>query len=115
MMRTIRNTGLTILLSGALSGPALAATCTMTVVGADILDDASCTLTRGRGLTQVQVEGGGTIDVRRSIMSTRFIADQLSTGRKRQASTSFGQVVTSVDQDHKTCFFNYKAVLCVEE
>ena len=48
-------------------------------------------------------------------MSTRFIADQLSTGRKRQASTSFGQVVTSVDQDHKTCFFNYKAVLCVEE
>ena len=87
----------------------------MTVVGADILDDASCTLTRGRGLTQVQVEGGGTIDVRRSIMSTRFIADQLSTGRKRQASTLFGQVVTSVDQDHKTCFFNYKAVLCVEE
>ncbi len=114
-MRKTRSPVLTILLFGALSGPALAATCNMTVVGANVLDDASCTLTRGRGLAEVQVEGGGTIDIRRSIMSTRFVGNQLSTGRKRQASTLFGQVVTSVDSDNKTCFFNYKAVLCVEE
>lgn len=114
-MRTIRNTVLTILLFGALSGPALAATCNMTVVGANVLDDASCTLTRGRGLTEVQVESGGTIDIRRSIMRSRLVGDQLSSGRKRQASTLFGQVVTSVDPANKTCFFNYKVVLCVEE
>lgn len=113
-MRTIRSTALTILLFGACGGPALAETCTMTVMGAGVLDGASCTVTRGRGITEVQVEGGGTIDIRRSIMSARLPGDQLSTGRRRRAPTSFGQVVTSVDSDNKTCFFNYKAVFCVD-
>ena len=63
----------------------------------------------------MQVEGGGRIDIRRSVMSARLGGDQLSTGRKRQAATSFGQIVVSVDSDNKTCFFNYKSVLCVEQ
>ena len=113
-MRTPRSAALTILLFCACGGPALAATCNLTIVGASVLDDASCAVTRGRGFTEVQDEGGATIDIRRSIMSAR-LPGSLSAERRHQASTRFGQVVTSIDPDGKTCFFNYKAVLCIEE
>ncbi len=113
-MRIVRSAALTILLVATGGGPALAATCNMTIVGAGVLDDATCAVTRGRGFTEVQAEGGATIDIRRSVMSARLPGRQ-STGRRHQASTLFGQVVTSIHPDGKTCFFNYKAVLCVEE
>ena len=113
-MRTPRSAALTILLFSACDGPARAATCNMTIVGASVLDDASCAVTRGRGLTEVQAEGGATINIRRSIMSARLPGDP-ATGGRHQASTRFGEVVTSIDPSGKTCFFNYKAVLCVEE
>ena len=113
-MRRFQSAALTILLFGTCGGPALAATCNLTIVGASVLDDASCAVTRGRGFTEVQAEGGATIDVRRSVMSAR-LPGHLPTGRSRQGSTRFGQVVTSVDPDGKTCFFNYKAVLCVQD
>ena len=113
-MRTTRNITLMIMLLSACGGPALAATCNLTIVGANILDDASCTVTLRRGVTEVQVEDGSTIAIRRSIMSARLLKDQFPTRRKGPGSTSFGQVVKSVDAADKTCFFNYKAVLCVE-
>ena len=113
-MRTLRSVALTLLLFSACGGPAFAASCNLTIVGASVLDDASCTLTRGRGITEVQAEGGATIDIRRSIMSAR-LPGSLSAERRHEASTRFGQVVTSIDLDGKTCFFNYKAVLCIEE
>ena len=113
-MRTTRKITLLIMLFSACSGPALAATCNMTIVGANVLDDAACTMMLRRGVTEVQVEDGSAITIRRSIMSARLIKDQFSTRRKGLVSTSFGQVVKSVDAADKTCFFNYKAVLCIE-
>ena len=113
-MLTTRSAALAIMLIGVTGGPSVAATCNMTVLGTSVLDDASCSVMRGRGRTVVQVENGGTIDVRRSIMSTRFIGDQPTMKRRRTASRSYGQVVTSVDTDTKTCYANSEAVLCVE-
>ncbi len=113
-MPTILRTALAITLIGIMGEPSIAATCNMTVLGTSVLDDASCAMTRGRTTTEVQVENGGTIDIRRSIMSARLAGNELATGRKRKASTSYGQVVTSVDTDNKTCYANIKAVLCVE-
>ncbi len=113
MLTTLR-TALAITLIGVIGGPSLAATCNMTVMGASVLDDASCSVMQGRALTEVQVEHGGTVDIRRSTMSARLSGDDITTGRRRKAATSYGQVVTSVDADNKTCYANIKAVLCVE-
>ena len=70
-MLTTRSTALAIMAIIATGGPCLAATCNMTVMGTSVLDDASCSVIEGRGITEVQIETGGTIDIRRSIMSVR--------------------------------------------
>ena len=113
-MLTTRNTTLAILAIIVTGGPCLAATCNMTVMGASVLDDVSCSVIAGRGMTEVQVATGGTIDIRRSTMSVRPVGYRLTTGRIRNAQRSYGQVLTSVDGDNKTCYANSKAVLCVE-
>ena len=113
MLKT-RSTALAIVAILAAGEPSLAATCNMTVMGTSILDDAACAVVRGRGVTEVQVASGGTIDIRRSIMSVRPMEDRSTTRRRRKAPRSYGQVLTSVDPDNKTCYANSKAVLCVE-
>lgn len=112
-MLTNRSAALAVVLFGLTGTPLLAATCNLTVEGAHVVDDATCTVTAGRGITRAMVEGGSTIEVRRSIMSARLVEDPLPIRHRRRA-TSYGQVVTSDDADDRTCYFNQKAVLCVE-
>jgi hypothetical protein len=112
-MPTIRSAALAIALAG-LAGPSLAATCTMTVQGTTVIDDEACTVATARGVTRVSVGTGGTVLVRRSIMSARLPGVVPPTRRSRQGFTNYGQVVTSSEADDKTCFFNQEAVLCVE-
>ncbi|RYB07101.1 hypothetical protein [Lichenibacterium ramalinae] len=112
-MPTIRSAALAIVLSG-LAGPALAATCNMTVLGTTVLDDVACTVASARGVTTVSVGAGGTVLVRRSVMSARLPGVMAPTRRSRSGFTNYGQVVTSSEVDDKTCFFNQTAVLCVE-
>lgn len=109
-----RNAALAAVLSVLAGGPALAATCNLTVQGTTVLDDASCTVTGAKGATSVVVENGGRILIRRSIMSARLANYPIPAGRRRGASASFGPVIASDDADDRTCYFNQKAVLCVE-
>lgn len=114
MMPTMRTAALAVALAGLACGPALAATCNLTVLGTSVLDDEACAVSTARGVTTVSVGTGGTIRIRRSIMSARLPGAAPSGRRSRSGTTSFGQVVTSSEADDKTCYFNQKAVLCVE-
>jgi hypothetical protein len=107
-----RSAALAILLIGCSGAPALAATCNLTVLGASVFDDATCTVTAGRGGTTVAVEGGSVIRIRRTTMTARFAADPQAP--RRGVTASYGKVVVSDNTDDKTCYFNQKAVLCVE-
>ncbi len=112
-MPTIRTAALALALTGLAAGPALAATCNLTVLGASVLDDATCTLAQGRGLTRVDLPGG-TIVIRRSVMSARLAADPGAPRPGRARLSRYGQVTTSNGAGDKTCYFNQRAVLCVE-
>jgi hypothetical protein len=107
-----RSAALAMILIGCSGAPALAATCNLTVLGASVFDDATCAVTAGRGGTTVAVEGGSTIRIRRTMMSARFAAT--SQAPRRRLTVSYGKVVVSDKTDDKTCYFNQKAVLCVE-
>lgn len=97
------------------AGPALAATCHMTVQGVPVIDDQACTATGRRGDMRVSVGTEDTVRIRRGIMSGRFLARRRSDGRLRRIVVSYGQVVSSsVDSDDKACYFNQKATLCVD-
>ena len=113
-MLTSRSAALAAVVSALAGGPAPAATCNLTVQGAPVLDDASCTVTSGRATTSVVVDNGGRILIRRSIMSARLADYPVPAGRRRGAYASFGSVIASDDADDRTCYFNQKAVLCVE-
>lgn len=113
-MPTIRSAVLAAMFTGLACGPAPAATCSLTVTGSSVLDGVPCAVETARGVTTVAVGAGGTILVRRSIMSVRLPADASSTGRHGGGFTSYGQVTISADPDDKTCYFNQQAVLCVE-
>ena len=113
-MMTTRRAALATLILGFSCAPALAATCNLTIKGATVIDDATCTVAAGRGLTVVAVEGGSTVRIRRMIMSASLAADPALAGRRRGA-TSFGRVVRSDNTDDKICYFNQKAVFCVEQ
>ena len=110
---TTRRAALATLILGFSCAPALAATCNLTIKGAPVIDDATCTVAVGRGLTTVAVEGGSTVRIRSMIMSASPAADPAMAGRRRKA-TSFGMVVRSDSTDDKTCYFNQKAVFCIE-
>ena len=113
-MSTFRTAATALLLSGLAGGPALAATCNLTVLGTSVLDDEACTVSTGRGVTRIAVGTGGTILIRRQTMRVAFPADGTAGPRRHGRSTSYGQVITSGDSDDKTCYFNQRAVLCVE-
>ena len=112
-MLTSRTIALAMTLTGLTTTPAPAATCNLTIVGAHVIDDTACTVTDGKGSTRIAVEDGSTIEIRRSLMSARLAADPSPAGRRRRA-TFYGRVVTSDSADDRTCYFNNRAVLCVE-
>ncbi|MGI3903344.1 MAG: hypothetical protein ACRYGP_13155 [Janthinobacterium lividum] len=112
-MMTTRRAALATLILGFSCAPALAATCNLTIKGALVIDDATCTVSVGRGLTTAEIEGGSTVTIRRMMMSASPAADPALSGRRRKA-TSFGMVVRSDRTDDKVCYFNQKAVFCVE-
>ena len=113
-MPMIRSIALAVALAGPACGPALAATCSLTVLGTSVLDDEACAVGTAGGVTTVSVGTGGTIRIRRSLMSASLPGGGTPPGRRRAGTTSFGRVVTSSEGDDKTCYFNQKAVLCVE-
>lgn len=96
-------------------GPAPAATCNMTVLGTSVLDDAACTVATARGVTRISVGTGATLLIRRSVLRARLPEVEGPAGRPARL-VSYGRVVTSGadESDDKTCYFNQKAVLCVE-
>ena len=97
------------------AGPAVAATCHMTVQGVPVIDDEGCTATGRRGDVRVVVGAVDTIRIRGSIMSGSFTARRPSDGRLRRVRVSYGQVVSSTgDSDDKACYFNERATLCVD-
>ena len=109
-----RTVALAMMLIGLAEQPARAATCNLTVMGAQVLYDAVCTATATRGITRVAVEDGSAITIRGLAMSARLAGEQVST-RRRHKGTSLGDVVTSDNLDDKICYFGQKAVLCVEQ
>lgn len=113
-MLTTRSAALAALVIGSSGAPALAATCNLTVIGAPVIDDATCTVAVGRGgtTTVAAIEGGSTVLIRHMIMSVRLAGDPSLTRRRAR---SFGRVVPSDAADDKTCYFNQKAVFCVEQ
>ena len=112
-MTTFRRAAIAVLFAGVSCSPVLAATCNLTVLGSSVLDDAACTVSPGRNVTQIAVGTGGTILIRRQTMRVALPGDGLS-GRRHPATISYGQVIRSNDSDDKTCYFNQRAVLCVE-
>ena len=68
------------------------------------------------GNATVTLPDGGTITVRRSVMRARLLGRPRPDGSRRFFARSFGLVVVSdaSEGDDKTCFFNQKAVLCVD-
>ena len=103
-----------VLFAGLSCSPALATTCNLTVLGSSVLDDAACTVSTGRNLTQIAVSTGGTILIRRQTMRVALPGDGLAGRRRHPATISYGQVITSGAPDDKICYFNQRAVLCVE-
>ena len=114
-MTTTRSAALAIAMVCLAAGPASAATCNLTVLGAHVLDDASCTVVRERGVTRVLVDDGSAVVIRRSTMSARLANDPLAARRGRRAYAGYGQVVVTNDSDDKRCYFNQKATLCVDD
>ena len=108
-----RSAALASLLSLA-AGPALAATCHMTVQGVPVIDDQTCAATGRRGDVRVAVGAEDTIRIRRGVMSGRFVARRPD-GRLRRVLVSYGSVVSStIDSDDKACYFNQRATLCID-
>lgn len=113
-MSMFRSAATALLLSGLAGGPALAATCNLTVLGTSVLDDEACAVSTGRGVTRIAVGTGGTILIRRQILRVALPGNRTAGRRRHGGATSYGQVITSGDADDKTCYFNQRAVLCVE-
>ena len=113
-MSISRSAAVAVLFTGLASSPALAATCNLTVLGTSILDDEACTVATGRGLTRIAVGAGGTIVIRRQTMRVALAGDGPAGRRRHARATSYGEVITSGDADDKTCYFNQRAVLCIE-
>ena len=114
-MTTIRRAAIAVLFAGMSCSPVLAATCNLTVLGSSVLDDAACTVGTGRSLTRIAVGTGGTILIRRRTLRVALPGDDLSGRRRRRPATvSYGEVVTSGEADDKICYFNQRAVLCIE-
>ncbi len=112
-MTTTRSAALaTLLCLGA--GPALAATCHMTVQGVPVIDDQDCTATGRAGNVIITDATGDTVRIRGSGMSGRFVTRRPSDGRPHRVSVSYGRVVASRDDDETVCYFNEKATLCVD-
>lgn len=114
-MTTTRSAALAIAMACLAAGPASAATCNLTVLGTHVIDDASCMVVRGRGVTRVLVDDGSAVVVRRSTMSARVAGDPLATRRGRRAYAGYGRVVVTDDTDGRRCYFNQKATLCVDD
>ena len=112
-MLTGRSAALLVLSIGLTGSPAVAATCNLTVQGAHVIDDETCTVTSAKGTTRVAVEDGSTIEIRRSILRARLAGDRSFAGHRRGA-TSYGQVVTADRPNDRICYFGQVAVLCVE-
>ena len=113
-MLTNRSVALAMMLIGLAEQPARAATCNLTVMGVQVLNDAACTATATRGITRVADEDGSAITIRGSAMIARLAGEQVST-RQHHRGTTLGDVVTSDNLNDKICYFGQKAVLCVEQ
>ena len=106
--------GLAAGVAAGFAGPAAAATCNLTVLGAHVLDDAACSVATARGVTRIAVADGSALLIRRSTMSARLAGDVPTGPRVRRRFASYGQVVVTDDADDRRCYFNQKATLCVE-
>ena len=113
-MSISRSAAIAVMFAGLACSPALAATCNLTVLGTSVLDDEACTVVTGRGLTRITVGNGGTVVIRRQTMRVALARDGLAGRRRHVRPTSYGEVITSGESDDKTCYFNQRAVLCVE-
>ncbi len=114
-MPILRHVAFAAILTSVTVQPTLAQTCNLTIGGSRILDDEACTVSRGKSGTRITVGSGGTIALRRSRLSLSLPNEPVRFQRgKRRGPTSYGRV-TSYSNDGKTCSFNQKLVLCIEQ